>query len=75
MFPLFPFRILIFLIPQTQDVIRRAVCSVKRKDSRMVNMSEGSEKLRSNGDFLSLTKTGRGRNVLRHGHIFGKEKG
>ena len=40
----------------------------------MVNMPENSEGLRTHGDFLSLTKTGRGRNVLRHGHVVGKEE-
>src|ERR1035437_2708136 len=54
--PLFRFRILIFHIPQTRDLIRRAACLVKRKDNRMVNRPENSERVGSGGDLLSRTK-------------------
>jgi hypothetical protein len=40
----------------------------------MVNMPEISVGVRKHGDFLLLTKTGRGRNVLRHMHLVGKEE-
>ena len=61
-------------IPRTLDVLRPGGRIVKRKDSRMVNMSEDFEGLRRHGDFLSLTKTERGRSVHRHRHNVGKDE-
>jgi hypothetical protein len=73
--PLFRFQILIFHIPRTRDVIRRAACVVKRKDSRMVNMPENSEGLGRGGDLLSMRKPRDGRKALWHGHNVRKEEG
>jgi hypothetical protein len=73
--PLFRFQILIFHIPRTRDVIRRAACVVKRKDSRMVNMPENSEGLGRGGDLLSMRKPRDGRKALWHGHDVRKEEG